>query len=141
MNPLGFIVRSLFCYLVVFITWNPTGVSYLGWLRATWLDHPWSARGHLPVLAITGTALFAINLFLLRTAWLSLRVRGMLGVAVVLLFGGLAADEAGWVSLWREEQLSYLPPFLIGGILTVGLVRSIVRRRVIGQSDVLNPPP
>src|SRR4051812_16601338 len=113
MNPLGFIVRALFCFLVVFVTWNPTGVSYLGWLRATWLNHPWSGRDYLPVLAITGAALFAVNLFLLRTAWLSLRWRGMLGVAIVLLFGCLAADEAGWVRLWHEEQFPYLPLVLI----------------------------
>jgi hypothetical protein len=141
MNPLGFLVRSLFCFLVLFVTWNPTGVSYLAWLHASWPFRPWSAGGHLPELAIAGTALFATNLFLLRTAWLSLRLRGMLAVVIILLFGGLAADEAGWLSVWRQELMPYVPMLAIWAIVTAGMVRSIIRRRVLGQSDVLNPPP
>jgi hypothetical protein len=137
MNPLGFLVRALFCFLAVFATWNPTGVSYLSWLRETWSTD----AGYASELAAAGAALFAINLFLARTAWVSLRLRGTLAVGIILLFGGLAADEAGLLNLWRPDLAPYLPLLAAWAILTIGMVRSIIRRRVLGQFDGLNPPP
>jgi hypothetical protein len=140
-SPLGFLVRALFCFLVVFATWNPTGVSYLDWLHTTWSDRASSGNAHVPELTVVGTALFAVNLFLARTAWLSLRPRGMLAIGVILLFAGLAAQEAGLLTLWRADLAPYLPLLFVWVVLTAGLVRSIIRRRVLGQSDGLNPPP
>ena len=131
-HPAGFIVRALFCVLAVVVVWNPTGVSYLGWVGG--------GAAPLPEAAAAGAVLFAVHLLLARIAFLSLGLAGIAAVLATLLLGGLSLAEAG-ITPWRPEMMAYAPLVGVAGVLTAGLVWSIVKRAAIGQSNVVNPPP
>lgn len=131
-HPAGFVVRALFCCLAVVATWNPTGISFVGWIA--------SGAAPLPEAAAAGAVLFAVHLLLARIAYLSLGLAGIAAVLGTLLAGGLSLAEAG-LTPWRPGLAAYVPLVGIVGVLTAGMVWSIVKRATIGQSNVINPPP
>lgn len=133
MTSLGILVRTLTCFALVFATWNPTGYSYLTWLR--------SGQGTAPELAVAGTVLLASHILFFRIAWLSLGIDGVVAALVVMVAGLLALAEFDVVNLWQASIWGYLLPSGLALILALGTVWSLVKRRVVGQSNYLNPPP
>ena len=131
-HPAGFVARALFCFLAVAVTWNPSGISFVGWVGG--------GAAPLPEAAAAGAVLFAVHLLLARIAYLSLGLAGIAAVLATLLAGGLSLAEAG-LTPWRPALAAYLPLVGIAGVLTAGLTWSIVKRATIGQSNVINPPP
>jgi len=129
MGPSGVLLRIAAALLMVLLTFNPSGYSYLHWVV--------QAFPHLqPLQAIVG--------LLLLICWITyvtatLRSLGVLGVSLLLaLFAALVwlAVDSGWLSLSGGSALAWIAVVAVGLILGVGMCWSFVRRRLSGQADV-----
>ena len=134
MTTPGILVRTLACFLVVFATWNPTGYSFLSWARYS----PWATA---PEIAVAGTLLLGLHILFARIAWLSLGADGVSAAVAILLAGLLTLWEFDLVDIWQSAVWPYL---LLSGfslVLAIGVTWSLLKRRIVGQSNYLSPPP
>jgi len=134
MTSPGLIVRTLACFLLVFATWNPTGYSFLAWARYS----PWATT---PEIAVAGTVLLACHILFARIAWLSLGADGVVAATVIILAGMLTLYELDLIDPWQNAMLSYLLLSLFALLLAIGMTWSLLKRRIVGQSNYLSPPP
>jgi len=132
MTTFGLIVRTLACFALVFATWNPTGHSYLAWLHG---DATLAAK------TVVGAGLLTLHILFIRITWLSLGLAGVALALAVLVFGVLALSELGAVDLSSGATRDYLSLVGVSMVLATGVTWSLVKRRVTGQSNYLNPPP
>ena len=128
----GLFVRILACFLLVFATWNPTGVSYIDWL-----DGPAPLAGKVAA----GVAVFGLHVLFIRITWLSLGVAGLALTLVTLTLGVFSLSELGAIDLGRSRTRTYLFLAVFALVLATGVAWSLAKRRVTGQSNYLNPPP
>lgn len=125
----GFFLRFAAAAVLVVLTYNPTGYSFVHWVRG-------SVPSVGPLQAIGGLLLVGAWGFFGHATWRSL------GTAGLLLLASLAAAfiwlvvSWGWLSLENRAALSWVILFAISLLLGVGLSWSHVRRRVTGQTDV-----
>jgi len=123
---LSFLWRLLFSALLVFLTYNPSGYSWVGWLTS---EVPVVYKVAGGIVLLIGWVMF------LRATWNSLGPIGTLlagaffGVIIWLLieWNILTLDDATvfqWVIL-----------VILTGVLAVGMSWSHVRRRISGQYD------
>jgi hypothetical protein len=130
----GILVRTLVCFLAVFATWNPTGYSFIAWARHS----PWATT---PEIAVAGASLLAVHILFVRIAWLSLGADGIIASLAIMLAGVLTLYEFDVIDPWHGEMRAYL---LLSGfalVLAIGMVWSLLKRRIVGQSNYLSPPP
>jgi hypothetical protein len=130
----GIMVRTLPCFFLVFATWNPTGYSYVTWAR-------YSASATAPEIAVAGTLLLALHILFMRIAWLSLGADGISAALAILLAGLLTLSEFGVVDLWQIQSWPYVLLIGLSLVLAIGMVWSLLKRRVVGQSNYLSNPP
>lgn len=118
---------------LVLATWNPSGTSYLDWLR--------HAARPTPTMAAVGIALLTGHVAVTRMATVALGVAGLLatGIAAGSLIlvaaqlrliepRALLGEPVFWLSLWALA-------------LAIGLTWAKVQKRASGQRDVLKYPP
>ncbi len=129
----GVIVRLLACFTLVFATWNPTGYSYLAWVR--------HGEATLPAIALVSATLAGLHILFARIAWLSLGADGISAALAVLLAFLLTLYEFDLVDLSRGESWAYVFLLAVSLVLALGVVWSLLKRRIVGQSNYLNPPP
>jgi hypothetical protein len=134
MTTPGILVRTLACFLLVFATWNPTGYSYLSWARHS----PWATT---PEIAAAGAMLLALHILFVRIAWLSLGADGISAALAIGLAGLLTLWEFDLVDLRQSAVWPYLLLMGFALLLAVGVTWSLLKRRIVGQSNYLNPPP
>ena len=130
----GILVRTLVCFLVVFATWNPTGYSFIAWAGHS----PWATG---PEIAVAGASLLAAHILFARIAWLSLGADGITASLAIILAGVLTLYEFDVIDPWHGEMRAYLLLGTVSLVLAIGMVWSLLKRRVVGQSNYLNPPP
>jgi len=122
----SFLLRLLFSALLVFLTYNPSDYSWVGWLDS---EAPMVYKVAGGIVLLIGWVMF------LRATWNSLGPIGTLlagaffGVIIWLLieWNILTLDDATvfqWVIL-----------VILTGVLAVGMSWSHVRRRISGQYD------
>ena len=122
----SFLLRLLFATVLVFLTYNPSGYSWVGWLLS---DTPLVYKAAAGVVLLIGWVIF------LRATWNSLGALGTtlavaLFVVIVWLFiywGFFALDDTAvieWVVL-----------SVLAGVLAIGMSWSHVRRKLSGQYD------
>ncbi|MEJ0019337.1 MAG: DUF6524 family protein [Acetobacteraceae bacterium] len=134
MTTPGILVRTLACFLLVFATWNPTGYNFVAWARHS----PWATP---PEIAVAGTLLLALHILFLRIAWLSLGADGITAAIAIMLAGGLTLYQFDIIDLWQSAVWPYL---LLSGfalLLAIGMTWSLLKRRIVGQSNYLGTPP
>jgi Family of unknown function (DUF6524) len=130
----GVIVRLFACFALVFATWNPSGYSYVAWA--------WHGPGATaPEIALAGTALLGLHILFARIAWLSLGADGISATLAVLLAFLLTLYEFDLIDLSRGQNWAYVVLLALALVLAVGVVWSLLKRRIVGQSNYLNPPP
>lgn len=124
---LGFLLKLVGTSVLVFATYNPSGPSYVHWLRG-------AGGGPLPLKVLAGVVLLAGWLFAVRA---TLRSLGHVGTALAGAFFGVLI----WLFVdWRgtDVRSSAIAWFVLASVaatLAVGLSFSIVKRRVTGQVD------
>lgn len=125
----SFLLRWAFAVLLVFVTYNPTDYSFVGWL----LSDDFSF-GPLPALA--GMVLLIAWIMYLRATFYSL---GVIGIALgALLFGCLMwlLIDLGLLSLDAHGALTWIALVLVSLLLAAGMSWSHIRRRFSGQLSV-----
>lgn len=134
---IGFLLRLVFAWGLVFATYNPAGYSYFHWLQASF-GQP-QASGLLGANALK----FVAGVLLL-TGWVvyinaTATSLGLLGITLILALCG------GVIWLFAEMQLFdpgniqlivYLTEFVVGIVLAMGMSWSHISRRLSGQIDV-----
>ena len=122
----SFLLRLLFASLLVFLTYNPTGFSWVGYLNA---DIPMVYKAASGLVLLIGWVMF------LRATWNSL---GALGTILAIAFFAVIVwlfIEWGLFSVEDSDVLQWLALFVTSGVLAVGMSWSHVRRKLSGQYD------
>jgi hypothetical protein len=111
----SFAWRLLFTLAVVLLTFNPTGYSYVHWLRSALLG------GWLIVVTATQRALGSLGLIVLAA---------FLAALVWWLF------DAGWLATSSAGGLEWITLVCLAVLLAVGMSWSFIWRRMTGQYEV-----
>jgi hypothetical protein len=122
-------LRSLFALLLVLLTFNPTGHSYVHMVAAGFPQIT-------PVEAVCGILLL-IGWFVFLSA--TLRAIGLLGMLLALaLFAALIwmVLSWGWVTLDDRNALIWIGLIVLALILAVGMSWSHLYQRWTGQATV-----
>ncbi len=125
----GFLLRLGVAFMLVALTYNPSGHSFVHWVSAS-MPHVG------PTQVIAGLILLGAWGFLVHATWLSL------GTIGILLASALSAAfiwlfvSWGWFNLKDTSVMSWVALSALAIILSVGLSWSNVRRRLTGQTDV-----
>ena len=124
----GFLLRFVFAIIVVFVTYNPEGVSYFNWV--------YDELPEFSVLkAFTGIVILIAWIILIRATLGSL---GTIGIFLAAAFFGLAIwliiDVLG-LSTDNFRVIAYIIEIMLASVLSIGVSWSHVRRRITGQID------
>lgn len=125
----GIAWRVAFSLALVFLTFNPSGLSYFHWLESSLPRVP-------PLVAICGILLFGAWLFFVRSTLTSLGAFGVL--LLVALFGCVVwwLVSQGWLSLANRTALAWIVLTMLGFVLGIGMSWAHIRQRVSGQASV-----
>ena len=124
----GFLLRFLFALLLVMLTYNPSGYSYVHWLKNSFSDFS-------PLLGLAGVSLIIGWVIYLRA---TLRSLGLIGLILAALFFAAILwlfIDWGWLSLKNVTVINWVVSILISAILAVGISWSHIRRKISGQVD------
>ena len=122
----SFFLRCLFALALVFLTYNPSGYSWVGWLQSD-VAMVYKAAGGIVLLI--GWIMF------LRATWRSL---GPIGTALAVAFFAILIwlfIEWGFFALDDTVVIQWVVLFVLSGVLAVGMSWSHVRRKLSGQYD------
>lgn len=123
-NVVSFFVRFLFAILLVFLTFNPSGYSWVHWL---------SGDTAAVYKAIAGIILLIGWVIYLRATWYSL---GPVGTVIAAAFFGVFIwlfVEWGLLSLDNSSAILWVVELVLSGVLAVGMSWAHIRRRLSGQ--------
>jgi hypothetical protein len=125
-NFTSFLLRLLFAALLVFLTYNPSGYSWIGMIQM---------EVELVYLAASGIVLLIGWVMFLRATWNSLGAIGTL--LAVGFFGVFIWLLAHWnlISLENPTAITWVLLVVLSLVLAVGMSWSHVRRRISGQYD------
>jgi hypothetical protein len=129
----GFLWRFIFALALVYITYNPTGLSYYHWARDAFLG---SGSLMTPPFALVSIILLIGWTVYLRA---TLRSLGSFGLLLALAFFAIIIwwlVDLGLLGIQNESVFSFIVLFLIAAVLAVGMSWSHVRRRLSGQADM-----
>lgn len=125
----GVIGRFFASLILVLVTYNPTGHSFVHWMVR---DFP-----HLqPLQVVLGLGVLAVWIFFVLATWRSL---GTLGVSLGIAIGAAAVwlfTSWGWFSLSNSGVLTWVVLLILAFVLTVGLCWALIQARVSGQAVV-----
>ena len=122
----SFLWRYLFAFALVFLTYNPSGFSWVGWLLS---DIPLVYKAATGIVLLIGWVMF------LRATWNSL---GTLGTSLAAGFFAVIiwlCIEWGFFALDNTSVIQWVLLFVLTGVLAVGMSWSHVRRKLTGQYD------
>lgn len=124
----GFLMRFLFALLLVMLTYNPSGYSYIHWVQD-------SLTKFTPLLGLAGMSLVIGWVIFLRA---SLRSLGLIGLTLAILFFSTILwllIDWGWLGLNNVTAMSWVILVLLSAVLAVGISWSHIRRKWTGQID------
>ncbi len=122
----SFLLRLLFAALLVFLTYNPSGYSWVGWLLS---EVPLVYKVAGGIVLLIGWVMF------LRATWNSL---GAIGTGLAAAFFAVIIwllIEWNILSLDSGAVFQWVVLVILTGVLAVGMSWSHVRRRISGQYD------
>jgi len=125
----GFMLRWLAAFLVVALSYNPTGTSYFHWARE-------SFDITNPVLVLCGLVLVIAYIVLLRATISSIGPIGAVLVAAVVAAFVWMLVHYGIIDLQNPTMTQWLAIIGVSFVLGVGLSWSLIRRRLSGQYDI-----
>lgn len=126
---MAFILRWVFAFLLVALTYNPTDFNYVRWVSENF-------TAQTPLAILLGLLLFVGYVIYVSATLRSIGIFGMVlilaivGVLLWLLFDNGLLDLANrGLSIW-------LGIIALSVVLAVGMTWSIIWRRLSGQIDV-----
>ena len=129
MSWLGIGIRFLIALLLVFLTYNPEGYSYLDWVFTR-------DSGPVPLKIFAGMILLIGWAIYIRATRRSL---GMIGILLAIAFFATLLwllVDLNIVPANSVRAVTYIILFIIACLLATGLCWSHIRRRLSGQVDV-----
>jgi hypothetical protein len=129
MSWAGIGLRFLIALLLVFLTYNPEGYSYLDWVFT-------KDSGSIPLKIFAGIVLLIGWAIYIRATRRSL---GMIGVIIAIAFFAALLwllVDFNIVPADSVRAVTYIILFIIACLLATGLCWSHIRRRLSGQVDV-----
>ena len=126
---MGFVMRWVFAFLLVALTYNPTDWNYVRWAATHFSTQ-------MPLTLLLGLLLFVGYIIYLSA---TLRSIGAFGVIlIVAVVGALlwVLYDQGLLSLSNRGLNIWLGILAISVVLAVGMTWSIIWRRISGQIDV-----
>jgi hypothetical protein len=126
---MSFVLRWLFAFLLLALTYNPTPLNYARWAEAHWASQT-------PLVVLAGLVLLVGYVIYLRATLRSIGGAGM--VLVLALVGAIlwVLWDFGLVSLDNPGFATWVGILALSVVLGVGLSWSIIRRRLSGQVDM-----
>lgn len=122
----SFLLRFAFALALVYLTYNPSGYSWVGWLRS---ETPMVYKVAAGLVLLIGWVIYV------RATWNSL---GALGTVLAGAFFAVIIwllIQWGLLSLDNAATVQWLGLFVLSGILAIGMSWSHIRRRMAGQYD------
>lgn len=128
----GFMWRFIFALVLVYATYNPSGISYYHWLKI--------GLGEAELLT-PPFALISIVLLIGWTVYLRATFRSLGGFGLLLAIAFFAIIiwwlvDLGLLGIQNVSVLSYIVMLLLAAVLAVGMSWSHIRRRLSGQADM-----
>ena len=122
----GFLLRLAATALLVVLSYNPSGYSYLHWVAA-------ALPKVAPLQAVAGLALLGAFAFCAHATWRSLGAFGVLLASALCLALVWLIVSWGWIRLDDGGVLGWLADALLAVLLAIGVSWSLLERRVTGQ--------
>ena len=122
----SFLLRFGVSLVLVFVTYNPSGYSWVGWLFS---------ETAMVYKVATGVVLAIGWVIFLRATWNSL---GTIGTVLAGAFFAVIIwllIEWGLLALGSGSTFQWVFLFMLSGVLAVGMSWSHLRRRMTGQYD------
>lgn len=125
----GFLLRWLFAFVLLAVTYNPTPYNYIRWVQQ-------NGSETVSIAVLGGLVLLVGYIIYLRATMRSIGVVGMalvLGLVAACLW---VAFDLGWVSFEDPTANTWIGLVALSLVLGIGLSWSHVRRRLSGQADM-----
>ena len=122
----SFMMRYVIAVILVFVTYNPSGYSWVHWLNSD---------AAMVYKVATGIVLLIGWVMYLRATWNSLGAIGTLLAAAVFGVMIWLMMEWGLLALDNSSIMLWVGEFVLSGVLAVGMSWSHIRRKVSGQYD------
>ena len=127
-SPYSFLIRLSVAVLLVFLSYNPAGLSYYHWAIT-------KIPGITPVMAFAGLILIIGWAVYIRA---TLRSLGFLGISLAVAFFATLfwmIIDWGIVAADNIQAVTYIIQTILCFIMAVGMSWSHLRRRMSGQVD------
>ena len=126
---MSFVLRWIFAFLLVAVTYNPTDFNYVRWVANNF-------SSQVPLAMLLGLVLFVGYVVFFSATLRSIGAFGMLLVlAIVAAVLWLLLDR-GLLDLANRSLNIWLGILAVSSVLGVGMTWSIIWRRISGQIDV-----
>jgi hypothetical protein len=126
---MGFVIRWVFAFVLLALTYNPTDWNYVRWSMA-------NADSNLSMVVLLGLILGVGYIIYLRATLRSIGIFGMILILAVVGTLLWVLFDQGIISLDNPTVNTWIAIVALSVVLAVGLSWSIVRRRLTGQADV-----
>lgn len=126
---MGFIIRWLAAFVLLALTFNPTGFNYVRWAQDSWATST-------PLVVLAGLVLLVAYVLFFTAV---LRGIGILGVVLILaVFAALiwVLIDFGWIDINNPSALTWVGLIVMATVLAIGMYWGIVWRRMSGQLEV-----
>jgi hypothetical protein len=126
---MGFFLRWLMAFILLSLTYNPTGFNYAKWVSKNYSDQ-------LPMAVLLGLLLLVGYIIYLRATLRSIGAFGMF--LVMAIVGALlwVLYDFGLLDLENQRRNTWLGIFALSIVLGIGLSWSLIRRQLTGQYDM-----
>lgn len=126
---MGFVIRWVFAFVLLVVTYNPTEWNYVRWGMA-------NVDSNLSMTVLFGLILGVGYIIYLRATLRSIGIFGMILILAVVGTLLWVLFDQGVISLDNPTVNTWIAIVALSIVLAVGLSWSIVRRRLSGQADV-----
>ena len=126
---MGFLLRWIFAFGLVVLTYNPTQWNFVHWARLNW-------AGQMPMVLLAGLLLAVGYIIFVSATLRSIGLFGMALIAAIIAALLWVLYDRGWLSLDNPGALTWVGILALSVVLAVGMTWSIIWRRISGQLDV-----
>ncbi|WP_420568102.1 DUF6524 family protein [Thalassovita sp.] len=126
---MGFFLRWLAAFILLALTYNPSGFNYAKWASLSY-------SSQLPMVVLLGLLLLVGYIVYLRATLRSIGAFGMF--LVMAIIGALlwVLFDWGLLDLQNQRMNTWLGIIALSVVLGIGLSWSLIRRHLTGQVDM-----